>query len=412
MTMTAATTPSILEGIKVLDLTRVLAGPWCTQALADMGATVWKIERPDGGDELRMGAPHVMNVEGKATSLSHGFLSANRGKHSVSLDFTRPEGQRILQQLAAQADVLIENFKVGDLARYGLDYDSVRGIRPDIIYCSITGYGQDGPLSSQPGYDPVFQAVSGIMSVSGHPDGEPGEGPMRCAVAYIDVTTGMIATSGILGALFHRQRTGQGQRLDVALLDVALASTTYIAQKYVSAGLITNRAGNGSLLVSPSGAYPCEDGHVLIHAGNAGQWERLCRCLGKPEWLQDERFTDRPTRLKHVKAVNDAISAVTQHWKKQALADALGAVGVPAGPVNSIAEAFDNPQVKHRNIAISVEHPGLGAISMVHSPFRFSQTPVQHRPAPELGAQTDQVLKDVLGMDEQTIAALRRDKVC
>lgn len=412
MSMNTPATPSVLDGIKVLDLTRVLAGPWCTQALADMGATVWKIERPDGGDELRMGAPHVMNAKGEATSLAHGFLSANRGKYSVTIDFTRPEGQRIVQQLAAQADVLIENFKVGDLARYGLDYDSVRRIRPDIIYCSITGYGQDGPLASQPGYDPVFQAVSGIMSVSGNADGEPGEGPMRCAVAYIDVTTGMIATSGILGALFHRQRTGTGQRLDVALLDVALASTTYIAQKYVSTGAVPKRAGNGSLLVSPSGAYPCEDGHILIHAGNAGQWERLCRCLGKPEWLSDERFTDRPTRLKHVKTVDAAISEATQGWKKQALADALGAVGVPAGPVNSIAEAFDNPQVKHRKIAVQVDHPGLGPIGMVHSPFRFSETPVRHRPAPELGAHTDEVLSGVLGLDAQAIATLRGAKVC
>lgn len=406
------TVPSILDGIKVLDLTRVLAGPWCTQALADMGATVWKIERPDGGDELRMGAPHVMNAQGRPTTLAHGFLSANRGKHSVTLDFTRPEGQRIVQQLAAQADVLIENFKVGDLARYGLDYDSVRRIRPDIIYCSITGYGQDGPLASQPGYDPVFQAVSGIMSVSGHADGEPGEGPIRCAVAYIDVTTGMIATSGILGALFHRQRTGVGQRLDVALLDVALASTTYIAQKYVSTGAVPKRAGNGSLLVSPSGTYPCRDGQILIHAGNANQWEKLCQCLGKPEWLQDARFTDRPTRLQHKQAVDAAIGAVTRQWDKQALADALGAVGVPAGPVNTIAEAFASPQVKHRGIAVSVDHPGLGPIPMVHSPFRFSQTPVQHRPAPELGAQTDRVLREVLGLDDQAIAALHSAKVC
>ena len=402
----------ILDGIKVLDLTRVLAGPWCTQALADMGATVWKIERPEGGDEMRLSPPHLKNAEGKTTTLAHGFLAANRGKHSITLDFTRPEGQRIVQQLAAQADVVVENFKVGDLARYGLDYQSLRRIRPDIIYCSITGYGQDGPLASQPGYDPVFQAVTGIMSVSGHADGEPGEGPMRCAVAYIDVTTGMVATSGILGALFHRSRTGQGQSIDVALLDTALAATTYIAQKYVSAGIEPRRAGNGSLLVSPSGTYPCADGRILIHAGSPVQWERLCQCLGKPEWVQDPRFADRANRLQNFKALDAAIGEATRGWNKQALSDALGAVGVPAGPVNSMAEAFQNPQVRHRNIAVPVSHPGIGEVPMVHSPFRFSETPVKHRPVPELGADTARVLADELGLDTAEIERLRASKIC
>lgn len=410
--ITPPLTPSILDGIRVLDLTRVLAGPWCTQALADMGATVWKIERPDGGDEMRLSPPHLKTLDGETTSLAHGFLSANRGKHSVTLDFTREEGRRILQQLAAHADVVVENFKVGDLARYGLDYESVRQARPDIIYCSITGYGQDGPLASQPGYDPVFQAVSGIMSVSGHADGQPGEGPMRCAVAYIDVTTGMIATSGILGALFHRQRTGQGQRIDVALLDTALASTTYIAQKFLSAGTVPQRAGNGSLLVSPSGTYPCQDGQILIHAGNATQWERLCRCLKRPDWLTDPRFADRASRLSHKLELDKALSEMTRPWAKQLLADALGAEGVPAGPVNSIAEAFDNPQVKHRGIAVEVDHPGIGSVRMVHSPFRFSETPVEHRPVPELGAQTQQVLQETLGLDAARLAALKAAGIC
>lgn len=407
-----ASSTGILQGIKVLDLTRVLAGPWCTQALADMGATVWKIERPEGGDEMRLSPPHLKDEQGETTTLAHGFLAANRGKHSLTLDFTRPQGQRILQQLAARADVLVENFKVGDLARYGLDYDSVRRIRPDIVYCSITGYGQDGPLASQPGYDPVFQAVTGIMSVSGHADGQPGAGPMRCAVAYIDVTTGMVATSGILGALFHRQRTGQGQHIDVALLDTALAATTYIAQKYVSAGIEPRRAGNGSLLVSPSGTYPCEDGLILIHAGSPVQWERLCHCVGQPQWLTDPRFADRASRLKHVQALDEALGEVTRAWKKQVLSDALGAVGVPAGPVNSMAEAFDNPQVKHRNIAVPVEHPGIGAVPMVHSPFRFSATPVTHRPAPALGADTDRILSEELGLPTQEIAELKASGIC
>ena len=399
--------PGILEGVRVLDLSRVLAAPWCTQALADMGATVWKIERPGSGDELRHSPPFLKDAEGHPTADSAPFLSANRGKQSLTVDFTRPEGQALLRGLVVRADVFVENFKVGDLARYGLDYASVRALRPDIVYCSVTGYGQDGPMAAQPGYDPIFQAISGIMSTSGLPEGEPGSVPLRAMVPYVDVMTGMVATSAILGALYHRQRTGEGQHLDIALLDAAFAATVYIGQKYLTAGELPRRVGNGSLLASPSGVYPCADGHVLVQIGNEQQWQRLCRFIGAESWIGEPGYATNAERLARSRSVDERLSAITRTWHKQALADGLGAVGVPCGPVNSIAEAFDHPQVRHRGLVTEVRHPVHGVLPQIHSPLRFSATPVTHRPPPSLGADTEAVLSRELGLDAARVAALR-----
>ena len=397
----------VLAGIKVLDLTRVLAGPWCTQALADMGATVFKIERPGVGDEMRHSPPHLRDREGRPTRDTPSFVCVNRGKQSLTIDLTNEEGRALILALARQCDVLAENFKVGDLKRYGLDYAALRAVNPGIIYCSITGYGQDGPLAAWPGYDPVLQAVSGIMSTCGHPDGRPGAGPMRSMVPLVDVMTGMISTASILAALFHRERTGQGQHLDVALLDVAVAATNHLSQNYLSTGRVASRAGNGSLLFAPSNCYPCSDGLLLIQIGNDGQWARLCKVLDRPDWLTDARFATNALRMQHVQTLDDEVQAMTRQRQRGDLAMELGAAGVPCGPVNNLAETFEHPQVRHRGLRAEVEHPTHGTLPVVRSPFRFSETPVQHRAPPQMGAHTDAVLMQELGLSPDRLQALR-----
>lgn len=397
----------ILSGIKVLDLTRVLAGPWCTQALADMGAQVFKIERPGVGDEMRQSPPFLKDQNGQPTRDTPSFFSVNRGKQSVTIDLTQEEGRQLAIELVKRCDVLAENFKVGDLKRYGLDYESVRAINPGIVYCSITGYGQDGPLASWPGYDPVLQAVSGIMSTCGHLDERPGAGPMRSMVPLVDVMTGMISTSAVLAALFHRERTGQGQHLDVALLDVAVAATTHLSQNYLSTGRVATRTGNGSLLFAPSNCYTCSDGLLLIQIGNDGQWAKLCKTLQRSDWTTDPRFATNSLRMQHVTELDVEIQAVTQTRSRQDLTQELGAAGIPCGPVNSLAETFEHVQVRHRGLRAEVQHPAHGSMPVVRSPFRFSQTPVKLKAPPQLGADTDAVLANELGLSAQRLAELR-----
>ena len=399
---------SVLGHIKVLDLSRVLAGPWCTQALADMGATVYKVERPDVGDEMRQSPPFLLGRDGEPTADTVPFVALNRGKQSLTIDFTRPEGQTLVRELAQRCDVLVENLKTGDLVRYGLDYDSVRLVNPAIVYCSITGYGQTGPMAALPGYDPVFQAISGIMSTCGRPDDEPGGGPMRSMLPLVDVMTGMVSTSAVLAALLHRERTGEGQHLDTALLDVAMASTIHLGQTYLSTGRNPRRSGNGSLLFAPSNCFPCSDGLIFIQIGNDHQWKRLCASLGREDWLRDPRFAGNANRVKHKTDVNGELAAVTRNFAKLALSDRLGAAGVPCGPVNEMADAFDHPQVKHRGTRVELPHPGYGALPVIRSPFRFSRTPVEHRlPPTVLGADTRAVLERELGVDDVRWAALQ-----
>ena len=398
----------ILSGVRVLDLTRVLAGPWCTQALADMGATVYKIEHTDGGDEIRHSPPYITSEEGRE---SVPYLCVNRGKLSITVDIAKPEGQAVLKDIAAKCDVMVENFKVGDLARYGLDYASVRKLNPSIVYCSVTGYGQDGPMANQPGYDPVFQAISGMMSTCGIPDGEPGGGPMRSIVPIIDVMTGMVATSSILAALLHKRAKGIGQFIDVALLDVAFAATVYLSQAYLATSKVPPRVGNGSFLFAPSNCFPCRDGHIFIQIGNDSQWRRLAKALKKPEWLDDERLLTNASRVSHKELVNASVSLCTLEWDKQVLSDMLGAAGVPCGPVNDMAQAFAHPQVRHRQLRMEIDHPTLGTFEQVRSPFRFSETPVQYVAPPVLGEHTHAVLSEMLGMTPDTFANLRASRV-
>lgn len=393
-------TPGVLDGIRILDLSRVLAGPWCTQALADMGAEVWKIERPGVGDEMRQSPPFLRDREGQPTKQTTSYVCLNRGKRSLTIDFTQPAGQALVQDLARRADVVVENFKAGDLQRDGLDWASLSALNPRLIYCSITGYGQDGPMAALPGYDPVFQAISGIMSTCGLPDGQAGAGPMRSMLPLVDVMTGMVSTSHILAALFHRQRTGQGQHLDVALLDVALAATVHLGQNYLSTGRVPQRAGNGSLLFAPSNCFPCRDGHIFIQIGNDAQWQRLCKSLGREDWRNDPSLATNAERMKRKPEVDEAVSQVTRGWDKQALSDQLGAAGVPCGPVNDIAQAFSHPQAVHRGLRVELDDPQLGTLPVTRSPFRFSATPVQHRPPPSLGADTRAVLSEQLAVDD------------
>ncbi len=401
----------ILAGIKVLDLTRVLAGPWCTQSLADMGAQVFKIERPGVGDEMRHSPPFLKGLDGQPTRDTPSYFCVNRGKRSLTIDITQAEGQALLLDLVRQCDVLAENYKVGDLARFGLDYESVRRVNPRIIYCSITGYGQDGPMASWPGYDPVMQALSGIMSTCGIADGQAGAGPMRAMVPLIDVMTGMVSTSAVLAALFHRERTGEGQHLDVALLDVAVAATNHLSQNFLSTGRVPKRAGNGSLLFAPSNCYPCADGLLLIQIGNDNQWTRLCKALGHEEWLEDPRFRTNADRMQHTAELDASIRGALSSVSRHALTQTLGAAGVPCGPVNTIGEAFDHPQVVHRGLRAEIDHPVHGKIPVVRSPLRFSRTPVQLKPPPSMGADTDAVLQQELGLPPERLAALRAQGV-
>ncbi len=397
----------ILEGVKVLDLTRVLAGPWCTQSLADMGATVYKIERLGTGDEMRQSPPFLKDAAGDNTRDTTSYVCVNRGKKSLTIDFTQPAGRQLLLDLVARCDVLVENFKVGDLQRYGLDYESVRQVQPAIVYCSITGYGQDGPMAAQPGYDPVFQAISGIMSTCGLPDGVPGGGPMRAMVPIVDVMTGMVSTSAVLAALLHKERTGEGQHIDMALLDVALAATVHLGQTHLSTGRLPQRAGNGSLLFAPANCYPCKEGHILIQIGNDFQWARLCKVLGREDWLADPRFAKNALRMGLAKELDAMLQEITLQWDKQELSALLGEAGVPCGPINTLQQAFAHPQVQHRGLHMQLPHPVYGQLDAVRSPFRFSKTPVQYRVPPALGAHTEAVLRDELGVGAERFRALQ-----
>jgi crotonobetainyl-CoA:carnitine CoA-transferase CaiB-like acyl-CoA transferase len=392
-------TAGILTGVKVLDLSRVLAGPWCTQSLADMGATVFKIERLGTGDEMRQSPPFLKNAKGVTGNDTTSYVCVNRGKKSLTIDFTQPAGRRLLLDLVARCDVLVENFKAGDLQRYGLDYASVCKVNPSIVYCSITGYGQDGPMAEQPGYDPVFQAISGLMSTCGLPDGVPGGGPMRAMVPIVDVMTGMVSTSAVLAALLHRKNTGEGQHLDIALLDVAMAASVHLGQTHLTTGKLPQRAGNGSLLFAPANCFPCVEGHIFIQIVNDVQWSRLCKCLGREDWLADPRYVKNAQRMAHKQELDGLLSAITRGWDKQALSDKLGAAGVPCGPVNNLEQAFAHPQVQHRGLRVELDHPEYGKLDVIRSPLRFSRTPVAHRIPPALGADTAQVLASELGID-------------
>ncbi|MGZ5085897.1 MAG: CaiB/BaiF CoA transferase family protein [Usitatibacter sp.] len=399
----------ILEGVRVLDLTRVLAGPWATQNLADLGAEVIKVERPGQGDDTRRwGPPFLRDREGRDTSDAAYYLACNRGKKSVTLDLASAEGRALARSLAMKCDVLVENFKVGDLARYGLDYDSLAGDNPRLVYCSITGFGQDGPYRDRPGYDFMVQGLGGLMSVTGERDDLPGGGPQKVGVAVSDLFTGMYSTSAILAALLHRERSGRGQRIDMALLDVQVAMLANLSSAYFCSGEVPRRMGNAHQAIVPYHVFRASDGFLVVAVGNDTQFAEFCEVIGAPRWAHDERFATNPQRVRHrdllVGMIGERMLARTaREWLA-----ALEPSGVPCGPINDLAQVFADPQVRHRGLQVKALHPAAGEVAMVASPMRFSETPIAHdRAPPLLGEHTDEVLKAVLGLDAAEIARLK-----
>ena len=396
-----------LQGIRVLDLSRVLAGPFSMQNLGDLGADIVKIERPGAGDESRhWGPPFLADGQGQPTRESAYFLSANRNKRSAAIDLSRPEGQALVRQLAAQADICVENFKVGDLARYGLDYASLCQANPRLIYCSITGFGQDGPWAERPGYDYLFQGLGGLMSVTGERDDRPGGGPQRVGVPIVDMFTGLYATVAILAALRHRDVTGQGQHLDVSLMGAVMTMCSGHLSNYMVSGTMPARTGNVSPTIMPYGVFPCADGPMIVASANQGQFKAFCKVLGHPEWADDPRFVNNGARLQHQALLNQLFSAVTVQRCRAEWDTLLQAAGVPAGPINDFGQALAHPQVQHLGTRIGLPHPAGVDAPGIASPMRFSKSPVSYRrPPPTLGQHTREVLAE-LGLDEAAIAAL------
>ncbi|WP_295751292.1 CaiB/BaiF CoA-transferase family protein [Undibacterium sp.] len=400
---------SLLPDIKVLDLTRVLAGPWCTQMLADYGATVIKIEKPGVGDDTRhWGPPYAKDADGNLSSEAAYYLSANRGKQSVTLDFSKPEGAALLRQLIQQADVLIENYKVGSLQKYGLDYESLKSLNPRLIYCSITGFGQTGPYAERAGYDFAIQGIGGLMSITGERADLPGGGPQKVGVAVVDVMTGMYASSAILAALANRASSGLGRYIDVALLDVQVAMLANVGMNYLVSETLPKRWGNAHPNIVPYQTFPTADGEIVIAIGNDSQFSNFCKVLGKPEWSKDTRFCNNPARVQHREILIPMITEQLAHWDKFALAEALEALGVPCGPINNLAQVFADPQVQARAMRVDVPHPSAGSVPQVRHPVQFSGDAIAPMRAPPLlGQHTEQVLQRMLGLDGEQIAHLR-----
>jgi crotonobetainyl-CoA:carnitine CoA-transferase CaiB-like acyl-CoA transferase len=405
--------PRPLSHIRVLDLSRILAGPWASQNLADLGAEVIKIERPGTGDDTRdWGPPFLKDRNGKETHESAYFLSVNRGKKSVTLDISTPDGGRIARELAARSDVLIENYKVGGLAKYGLAYDDVRKINPGIVYCSITGFGQDGPHAHRPGYDFIFQGMGGLMSITGERDGEPGAGPQKVGIAVTDVMAGMYASLAITAAIAHRERTGQGQVIDMALLDTIVAFGANQIFNYFTSGAVPKRYGNAHANLLPYEVFATADGHVILAAGNDSQFASFCKAAERPELAQDPRFKTMPDRIRNRAELIPLVRAIMKRRASRDWIARLEAANVPCGPINNYREVFEDPQVKHRGLKIEMPHPLAGSVPGVASPMRFSETPVEYPlPPPLLGQHTKEVLRDVLGMKDAEIDRLAAEKI-
>ncbi|VTU12911.1 Succinyl-CoA:(R)-benzylsuccinate CoA-transferase subunit BbsF [Variovorax sp. SRS16] len=400
-----------LAGLKVLDLSRVLAGPWCTQILADLGADVVKIERPGVGDDTRTwGPPFLKDAEGRDTNQATYFTACNRNKRSVTIDMAAPEGQALLKQMAAQSDILVENFKTGGLRQYGLDYESLRAINPRLVYCSVTGFGHDGPHATRAGYDLMIQATSGMMSITGRPDEEAGGGPLRVGVALTDLFTGVYASTAILAALEVRHRTGEGQHIDMALLDVGMAILANQASAFLNTGVAPKRQGNSHPSLAPYQDFHTQDGAMLLAIGNNGQFARFCDAAGHADWAADPRFATNTLRVRHREVLIPQMEAVTRTRTTAEWIALLEDKAVPCGPINDIAQAFDDEQVKARGLAISLPRDagdGIGQIFGVASPLRLQATPpvLRHAP-PALGQHTDEVLAE-LGLDVAERRALR-----
>ena len=405
--------PSSLSHIRVLDLSRVLAGPWCSQHLADLGAEVIKIERPGSGDETRAwGPPYLKDADGNDTTEAAYYLSCNRGKKSLTLDISTKEGQDIVRRLAAKSDVVLENYKVGQLKKYGLGYDDLNAINPKIVYCSITGFGQTGPWSHRPGYDFIIQGLGGLMSITGERDDLPGGGPQKVGVAVTDLMTGMYATIAILAALTHRERSGAGQYIDMALLDVSVAMLANMNMNYLTSGQVPKRWGNAHPNVIPYQVFACSDGHIIVAVGNDSQFRKFCEALGVSDLGSDERFATNSNRIRHRTALIPLLEPLVKLRTRDEWVNALEAAGVPCGPINNIDQVFENPQVKARGIKVDIPHPLAGSVPQVASPMRFSETPIEYHAAPPtLGQHNDYVLRELLGMETNEIDLLQRKNI-
>jgi len=401
-----------LSDIKVLDLSRVFSGPWAAQMLADFGADVIKVERPGRGDDVRHQGYRVKDQNGVETRETSSFIAMNRGKRSITIDMSKPEGQDLIRRLAMDADVLIENFKGGDLVRYGLDYAALKAINPRLIYCSITGFGQTGPYSHLPGYDPIFQSMSGLMSITGLPDDEPGAGPQKVGYSVSDLNASFYAIAAILAALHHRDRGGEGQHIDLALLDAGIGAISHMAMNYLVTGVQPERVGSGSQITCPYQAFECTDGHIMVAVGNDQQFVAFAECIGRPELATDERFKTNPGRAKLRKVLVPMIAEAMRGESLNHWLEVLGKRNVPCGAINNFEQVFEDPQVRHREMLTSMPHPTAGKIPVIANPVKFSETPVEYRrPPPLLGEHTEEILAEKFGMSVAEIDALKQSGI-
>ncbi|MDM0047516.1 CaiB/BaiF CoA-transferase family protein [Variovorax sp. J22R115] len=404
--MTTAKGP--LSHVKVLDLSRILAAPWASQILADLGADVIKVERPGAGDDTRTwGPPFLKDAEGKDTKEAGYYLAVNRGKRSITVSLEKPEGQKIVKALAAKADIVLENYKAGTLKRYGLDEASLREINPRLIYCSVTGFGQTGPRRDQPAYDFLIQAMGGLMSVTGEKDGRPGGGPQKVGIPMVDLMTGMYTAVSVLAALARRNETGVGDNIDIAMLDVQVATLSNQAMNYLVSGKVPRRNGNAHPNIQPQDVYGCADGDVILVVGNDGQFAKLCEVFGRPDWIVDERFATNAQRVRNIGELSGMLRDVFAEWERDRLIAALDKAGVPCGPINTVADVFKEPQVKAREMLRYVPHPSGVDVPQVVSPMRFAESPLQTQSAPPLlGQHSDDILAE-LGYSPGCIDSLR-----
>ena len=401
-----------LSHIRVLDLSRILAGPWASQILADLGADVIHVERPGAGDDTRSwGPPYLKDRDGKNTKEAGYYLAVNRGKRSITLDLGKPEGQRIVRDLAARSDIVLENFKVGTLARFGLAYEDLKRVNPKLIYCSVTGFGQSGPRREQAAYDFMIQAMGGLMSVTGEADGKPGGGPQKVGVPIVDLMTGMYAAVAVLAALARREASGEGELIDIGMLDVGVAMLSNQAMNYLVSDQAPKRNGNAHPNVQPQDVFACRDANIVLAVGNDGQFARFCEALGRPELALDERFAKNQDRVRNRAVLEPIILAELGQRDRKDLIAALDRAGVPCGPINTIPEVFEDPQVKHRKMLIEIAHPQADKVPLVASPMRFKEAPLVHdRAPPLLGQHSIEILKE-LNIDDARIAQLRADGI-
>jgi crotonobetainyl-CoA:carnitine CoA-transferase CaiB-like acyl-CoA transferase len=402
-----------LSHIRVLDLSRVLAGPWCAQNLADLGADVIKVERPGAGDDTRhWGPPFAKDAQGKETDESAYFICINRNKRSITIDIAKPEGQDIIRKLAVESDVVIENYKVGGLVKYGLDYESLKRLKPDLVYCSITGFGQTGPFANRPGYDFIVQGMGGFMSVTGEADDFEGASPQKAGVAFADIFTGMYASSAILAAIIHRDHTGEGQHIDMALLDTQVAVMANVGSAYLTSNELPKRWGNASAMIVPYQTFPTSDGWMIVAAGNDSQYRHFVTVGGEAHLADNPLYVSNPLRVQHRKQLVPLLEAMTRKKTKADWITSLEKANVPCGPINNMKEVFENPQVIARNLQINVLHPTVGNMKLLASPMKLSKTPTEVRMAPPtLGQHTNEILHDRLNLDDEAITQLRKQGV-